>query len=258
MTFIRLASLLVFSVVFVGCTSQPWQFAELAAVKQAADPKNSTLPSYDLTAAQWVENRPLLINKDFNFGMAMSMEGVGVAIAAGMRINSNKELAAALADLPPLNLTQKWQAVAGNINDEHREKQVVIYALLYGQPQAQLRTIVEFHGAGENPERFVDISDWAPTTGENSWSANNGRRIFMQIDSSLTTIVDLLTNEIIASGTEQEFSLTGGEAVQRGRGYLVEKDETAAVIKATTIANTVLRLPSTVTTIRDYEPPPEF
>jgi hypothetical protein len=238
---------LVFSLLLIpllGCVATPWKMAKLEEIQTAADPKVSTLPAYDLTAAQWVPDQPILVNKDFNFGMAMSIEGVGVAIAAGMRINKNKELAASLSALPPLNLNQRWQSVAIDVQLPWRDKRVVIYAMLYGQPQAQLRTIVEFHNGENPPERFMDVSDWLPVDGEASWAAMQGARLFAQIDESLAAIAVMVVNDSTAVVEEQDYTISGGEAAQRGRGYIKDQREGRVVLQSTNIPNTTIRFPA--------------
>ena len=174
------------------------------------------------------------------------MEGVGVAIAAGMRINKNKELAQTLSTMPPLMLDQRWQEAAGPVKGSLRGSSVLIYAMLCGQPQAQLRTIVEFHNEKEPapPLRYMDYSDWAPIAGTDSWTANNGGNIAQQSQQSITAIVSLLSKDLVVSAPEIDYTIIGGEAVQRGSGFVVSQDDQHIVIKSTTIPNTVLRIPS--------------
>ncbi len=232
--------------VFVGCSSQPWQLAELERVRHLAHPDQSTLPVYELTAAEWVEGQPLLINKDFNFGMAMSMEGVGVAIAAGMRINKNKGLASDLSKLAPFDLNNRWKKHAVVVNRDWRDKEVVIYAMLYGQPKAQLRTIVEFHSTTEAPQRFVDISAWRPIEGDDSWQSSSGFLLSTQLDQSLAEIVTLLDSDFDEQGKEQRYTISGGEAVQRGQGYILKQSKDYVIVNSSSAPNTVIRIPASV------------
>jgi len=230
------------------------QYSDLDQLKIAANPKNSTYTSYDLTGAVWVEGQPLLVNKDFNFGMAMSLEGVGTAIAVGMRKNKNEELAEKLSTIPPLALNEKLQLTLGDIKNIHDKYQITVFAMLYGQPLANLQTFVELQPLSSLVEkntfqRFVSVSDWVELEGEQGWLANDGILISKNIDQSLQDITQMmelyLDNKNINFENHEEikYKITGGESIKRGAGIIVSKNNDRVWVRDERLLNTLLSYP---------------
>lgn len=263
-------------IVLAGCATTSYRFSTVDELPSIANSKTSTLPAYDLTGGLWLEGQPLYINKEFNFGMAMSIEGAGVAIAVGMRTSKNKALAEQLSSLAPLQLNERLHALLSNKRADVGAGHIAVYGILYGQPQAHLRTVLELYPsdalANDNnidasetvaqkvePERFVFYSAWMPATGDASWTANDGELLWRAFDESLPALVELIAAFQASPDEERNaikrYSISGGEAVQRGEGFLLREEGGRSVIQSTSVPKTILSVPSELVEFMGAVPP---
>ena len=65
-----------------ACSVWNVHFNAVEDIQRSVTPQASTLPAYDLTGGVWVQGKPLFINQDFDFSMAMALPDIGPAIAA--------------------------------------------------------------------------------------------------------------------------------------------------------------------------------
>ncbi len=115
----------------------------------------SELPNLDLAArvgtylatdAVWVPGQPLAVNRDFDFATAMTMEGIGPALAAAKRKKDNDAFAARLSALPtidPIVLLHALCAPPGAACETMSNRTARIYGLLFGEHGARLQVFVD-------------------------------------------------------------------------------------------------------------------
>lgn len=257
-------------VLFLGaCTNLAPQYTlnDLDTIHTQTQPSTSSLISYDITGAVWLADQPLLINKEFNFGAAMSIEGAGVAIAVGMRNNKNEALATELKSMPALNLNARLQGLLTQNDIALAGNTISVFGVLYGQPKAHLRTVIEVYSNGndDKPQRFMDYSPWLAATGDESWSENDGDAVWQYFNDSLPRIVTRLKQHesdvrIQDNSTKKEkeikYVLKGGDSIQKGRGYVLGKDNDRIVIQSTTIPNTIISMLTELVEVQDIPEEP--
>ncbi|MFT3928226.1 MAG: hypothetical protein QM778_37200 [Myxococcales bacterium] len=78
----------------------------------------------------------MLVNEDFDFGVAMGLEGIGAGIAAGQRIASNEQKVAALEIVQPSEDTLAKL-------EELRTHGAHGFFLLWGREKAVLKLVVD-------------------------------------------------------------------------------------------------------------------
>jgi hypothetical protein len=95
--------------------------------------------------AVWVAQQPVLVNRDFDFAIAMAPEGFGAGLAASRRQKGNAALANALAQRSRIDSAQLTElltdaeAACEAWNPAGRR----IYGMVYGQQRARLRVVIE-------------------------------------------------------------------------------------------------------------------
>jgi hypothetical protein len=122
----------------------------------------TVLDAYQITDGAWLDHAPVLINEDFDFALAMGMEGgVGAGLAAAKRKENNARKAAALSGVVASSELQRRLA-------ELRCCGVHVYFLLWGAQSASLRTVVDVPG---DTARRRELEGAArPLTGELGWT----------------------------------------------------------------------------------------
>jgi hypothetical protein len=116
------------------------------------------LDTYQREGGVWLERAPLLINEDFDFALAMSLEGgVGAGLAAAKRKENNAKKAVTLANFTAPPALQQRLA-------ELRCCGVHVYFVLWGADSAVLRTVADVPGDRE-ASRVIDATahprdDW--------------------------------------------------------------------------------------------------
>jgi hypothetical protein len=171
-------------------------------LREAITPKSSNLVTYHLTGASWAGDHPILVNRDYDFSIAMSMDQIGPAIAAGNRKKANDELAAVLATMPALEtqeaLAATIRAHAGNEGGFWTsEMEVALFGLLYGGTRSgssvRLQTILEVYGTDQpdTPLRFLVVSDARPLDGDAGWTATNGAVLREELRAAAGELVRL-------------------------------------------------------------------
>jgi hypothetical protein len=134
----------------------------------------SELPSLDLSArfdeylvrdAAWVPGLPLAINRDFDFALAMSLDGIGAGIAAKKRRDANLELAQRLSGVAPLDhdaLLQALCAASPAACERLAGARVRIYGLLFGEHDARLQVVLEVAAAKLEPALYQVVTEAHP------------------------------------------------------------------------------------------------
>ncbi len=262
--------LLLLAFLIVGlsaCSTQPKQdpdFLSLEQMQTRVVANTASWPAYDLTAAQWVSGQPLLVNRDFNFAMAMSMQGVGVAIAAGSRISDNKKLAEQLAALPVFDVAdtfaKNWRGVGWPGHE------IAVYGFLFGGPDAHLRTVVEAHPLEGGPvRRFVYVSDWRALEGESGWLDDRGAMLTEGFAEAIPVVAELALRYPLLADTASfaeslnAYQLAGGAALQKGEGRVLEQDAQRTIIHSLSVPHTVFSYPTariTITNLQERPPLP--
>lgn len=133
------------------------------------------LPSLDLEArfggyiardAAWSAGQPLAINRDFDFGVAMSMQDIGPGLAAKRRRDGNEELANQLAGLAPLDpgalLQMLCDAPPRTTCQQLAAQSVRLYGLLWGDKDARLLVVLEVVEPAPRFSVHATISDARP------------------------------------------------------------------------------------------------
>lgn len=86
---------LTFWLTLVGCGGR-------LVVRPADRAGPSALSAYESTGGVWLARHALLVNRPFDFGLALGVESIGAALAAGRRLEENQKLAASLEGKPAL------------------------------------------------------------------------------------------------------------------------------------------------------------
>jgi hypothetical protein len=132
----------------VGEALPPLASAPAAAV---ISERGTALDAYQREGAVWLERAPVLVNRDFDFALSMSLEGgVGAGLAAAKRREGNTEVAVLLREvaLSP-ELTAELDALRSC--GQH------VYFLLWGPAeQAALRLVGEVAGVGQQAPVLID------------------------------------------------------------------------------------------------------
>lgn len=147
------------------CSSVPQAEAlpPLASASAAAiiSDRGTKLDAYQREGGVWLEHAPVLMNRDFDFALSMSLEGgVGAGLAAAKRREGNTEAAVTLreAQLSP-ELTKELDALRGC--GQH------VYFVLWGPAdEATLRLVGEVVGGPEAGPTVIEggkrpLAEWA-------------------------------------------------------------------------------------------------
>ena len=99
--------------------------------------RNSGLPACFVTGGVWVDDQALMVNRDYDFGAALGLEGLGPAVAAGARKEANASVAADLRNMPSLELGDAFSSTADQSgecrgNSAKHPTDVAVFGLLYG------------------------------------------------------------------------------------------------------------------------------
>lgn len=249
--------ILFIALAVMSCRSLQVHFSTVEDIQRSVTPKASTLPAYDLTGGVWVQGQPLFINQDFDFSMAIALLDIGPAIAAGNRIKGNKEAAKLFEGMPKLGLQRYFDAALKAAASRDRNKllknkdSVKLYGILFGQPKAHLRVILEIDGnrdeKSDKPLRFIYVTDWLPLKGENSWSSNNGQKLRASFQATMPVLIEMLmTYDEYKESPEIQYSVIGGKVPQRGSGWVLARGNGRILIKSKDIPNTILSYPESV------------
>jgi hypothetical protein len=230
----------------------------LEEIQATVTPATSTLPAYDLTGGVWVKDQPLLINQDFDFAMGMGLPDIGPAIAAGQRKKGNEEVAQLLEAMPPLRLDVILQKHMKDSTFKNPLEQITLYGILFGQPNAHLRVILETRntqGEDEKNLRLIYVTDWASVRGEDSWTSNNGRKIIESFEAGIRALIAMMQVDLPRPQESEavEYMVINGKAPQRGSGWILKKRDNRILIESKMIQNTILSLPESAVEINGIE-----
>jgi hypothetical protein len=121
------------------------------------------LDPYQLEGGVWLDRAPVLVNEDFDFALAMGMQGgVGAGLAAARRKENNAQKAVALAVVAASPALQRQLAAL-------RCCGVHVYFVLWGADGAVLRTVADVPGESATSRVFESAA--RPLRGDASWTA---------------------------------------------------------------------------------------
>lgn len=255
----HIVSLILITLFLNACASQnAIRYSTLEEIQATVTPATSTLPAYDLTGGVWVKDQPLLINQDFDFAMGMSLPDIGPAVAAGQRKRGNEEVAQLLEAMPPLQFDATLQKHMKDSVLMGPPRQITLYGILFGQPNAYLRVILENstrQGENVNQSRFIYMTDWASVKGEKSWTSSNGQKIFESFEVAIPALIEMSRYNFSAAQTSEavEYTIINGKTPQRGSGWILEKRDHRVLIESKIIPNTVISFPESVVQIKEKE-----
>jgi hypothetical protein len=180
-------------------TVRIWSPEEL---RETITPASSNLVTYHLTGASWAGAHPVLVNRDFDFSLAMGMDGIGPAVAAGNRKKANDEVAALLATMPALETREMLAAaIRAHAGEEgsfwSSRMEVALFGLLYGGTRSgsntRLQTVLEVFRAdpATAPLRFIVVSDARPLDGDTGWVAANGTALREELRAATGELVGM-------------------------------------------------------------------
>lgn len=255
----HIVPLILITLFLSACASQnAIRYSTLEEIQATVTPATSTLPAYDLTGGVWVKNQPLLINQDFDFAMGMSLPDIGPAIAAGQRKKGNEEIAQLLETMPPLQLDATLQKHMKDSVLMDPPRQITLYGILFGQPNAHLKVILENsnrQGENEKQSRFIYVTDWAAVKGEDSWASSNGQKIFESFEVAIPALIEMSRYDFSAAQRSGavEYTVINGKTPQRGLGWILEKRNHRVLIESKIIPNTVISFPESIIQIKEKE-----
>lgn len=149
-------------------------------VPRAASPRPVVSPGTELTRldlsarlgeyqgrdAAWVPGLPLAVNRDFDFALALSIEGVGPGIAARKRRDANLEFAQRLSEVAAFDAQAQLEALCAaspRFACEHLAgEQVRIYGLLFGERDARLQVVLEIAPVAAERMLYIAVSEARP------------------------------------------------------------------------------------------------
>lgn len=100
----------------------------------------TVLDAYHREGGVWLPHAPVLVNEDFDFAIAMSLEGgLGAGLAAAKRKENNQKTVVAMGDLR-LAPDVEARIEALRCSGTH------VYFLIWGAEQAVLRMVVDVEG----------------------------------------------------------------------------------------------------------------
>lgn len=237
-------------------------FLSIKEIKKRNSPAKTTLVAYDVTGGLWVKDQPLLINQNFDFTIAMSLKNIGPAIAAGKRKKGNKKIVAALTDMPRLQLQKMFlkhiESLAANKHKELFAGHIALYGILYGQPKAQLRVVMELWSNKktrknkQSPLRYMYVSDWFPVKDKDSWCASNGKKIRQTFFKAIPVLIKM-RQEYRPTKMKMEnmrnISIRGGASIQRMSGWILKKGNKMVFVQSKNMFKTIIGYPAHRTTV---------
>lgn len=114
----------------------------------------TALDRYQIEGGVWLPHAPVLVNRDFDFALAMGMEGgIGAGLAAAKRKKENEARAAELAEVV---LSKEAEAKL----EELRCRGTHVYFVLWDEAEPVLRAVVD---DGVRPGRLVNTALSLPT-----------------------------------------------------------------------------------------------
>src|SRR3569832_2318751 len=256
----KLLLLVLFIGLTFGCTANTHRFSTLDEIHETVQVNRSTLPAYDLTGGVWVKGQPILINHEFDFSMAMSLPDIGPAIAAGNRKKVNEETAKLFENLPALSLEALFQKSLDRSGLKvPRDKEVRLYGILLGQPDAHLRVILEMQEnkvktkAEEDLKRFVYVTEWIPLKGDDSWSASGGQKIIEVFGKAIPSLIEMWQSNLSRDeqSREVDYIITKGKVPQKGSGWVLAKNNKRILIRSGILRDSILSYPASVIEIQN-------
>ena len=138
--------------------------ADASSENLVAD-RGTGLEAYVFEGGAWLPHAPMLVNEEFDFAIAMQMDGIGAGLAARKRMDNNARKAAALGDL-------KLPAAVAEQLDELRACGKHAFFVLWGPASgATLKLVVDRGGAdGSLKGGVVNEGSARPVTAEGGWA----------------------------------------------------------------------------------------
>lgn len=119
----------------------------------------SVLDGYHREGGVWLPHAPVLINRDFDFASAMSLDdGLGAGLAAAKRREGNEKRAAELAEL-------KLPAASEAYLAELRCRGIRAYFLVWGEEKVAVQLVVD-DAVDKTKSYVVERDTWEPASGQ--------------------------------------------------------------------------------------------
>lgn len=184
------------------------------------------LGSYLAQDAVWVPGQPLVVNRDFDFMLAMSLEGgIGAGLAAKKRQDENRALAEQLAALPTIDTGGVFDALCGAAPTacaERADQTVRIYGLLYGAVDAKLVVLLETEGSPTPATRYAVVANEGATA---AW--NQGDVLEKAFDRAMHDLAASLQLAPAATSTIGVCRITRGSKLE---GYVLATNAKRTVL----------------------------
>jgi hypothetical protein len=119
--------------------------------------------AYQSRDAAWVPGQPLAVNADYDFAMALAIEGAGPGLAVAKRRQSSQALAQRFGALAPLDrdalLRVLCDAPPHTACARFAGRPLLIYGFVFGDREARLQVFVEAGAAREGEYPAVSVTD---------------------------------------------------------------------------------------------------
>lgn len=210
---------------------------------------DAVVEPYQNRDSAWVPGQPILVNRDFDFGMAMQGGDIGPGIAAAQRRQANLAIAKQLGSLAPIDVAASLRALCNQphaLCTKFGGARVRVYGLLFGDREARLRVIFEPTDGDAGTVSYSAVTDPRPVS-----AFAESQTLAAMFDKGLAAIADLLdAGDAAASATSGQCGI--GDRAQM-RGQIITSDDRHIVMLVAEPRATRLSCPKDAFNL---EPPP--
>ena len=192
---------------------------------------DTRIGSYQARDAVWVSRQPLLVGRDYDFGIALAVDdGVGPALAAFQRKQFNQAYADRLSSVPSVDASASLSLLLNGCTSKMtryeprraplprctqlaRTNVLWVYGVLFGEQDARLRVVVELLEHDGERQQYVAVGAARPLS---SFAAEATlRRDFL---AGTRRIVELLDQPSLGTAAgPTALCPVGGSELARGR-----------------------------------------
>jgi hypothetical protein len=191
-------------------------------------PIETRVEPYQSRDSVWVPGQPIVVNRDFDFGVALGAGDIGPGIAAAQRRQGNLALAQRLSSLEPIDAAARVRALCSQphaLCTRFAGAHVRVYGLLFGDREARLRII--FEPADGN----ADVAAYSALTDARAVSAfAEPQTLLAMFDKGLAAVADLLdAGDAPAPASTATGQCKIGDRAQM-RGQVIANDDQRVVL----------------------------
>jgi len=197
------------------------------------------LGGYAARDAVWVPGWPVVVSRDFDFGIALAIDVVGAGVAAAKRRAGNADLAKRLASLSPIEPQAVLETVCARRPTGCQKLagvRVRVYAVLFGEHTARVRVVLEMAETKPSIPIYATISDAHPAQ-----AFAESHMLETMFESGLTRIADLIDTPLdgpaLATG-----QCASGDASHLS-GKMIAHDQQSVVLMVSDPAEILLSCP---------------